>query len=379
MIYLDNAATSYPKPLEVVKAVNRAFTFYGANPGRSGYDMSVKSAGQVFKARENLDEFFNGYGSEFVSFFPNCTYALNMAIQGIVKKGDHIVISSLEHNSVARPVHYLKERGISDFSVFKVGKTDEETIYNFEKSLRENTRLCVITAVSNVLGNILPLKELSRLAHQNGSLFFVDGAQGAGVIDLNMKNQGIDCLCVPGHKGLLGPMGTGALLHKNLDFSPLISGGTGAFSFNPFQPDDYPERLESGTLNVPGICGVLKGTQIVKRMGIERIFSRETALCKELFYGLKGIKNVELFREEYEEKKFAPVVSFNVKGYHSEQIAELLSQNGIAVRGGFHCSPYAHIHNGTEKVGTVRVSPSFNNEKKDINNLLNLVRKIAIF
>ncbi len=377
MIYLDNAATSYPKPSEVIKAVNTAFSVYGANPGRSGYEMSVKSAAQVFKAREVLDEFFGGYGSEFVSFFPNCTYALNTAIQGIVKKGDHIVISTLEHNSVVRPVHYLKERGVADFSVFKVGCTEEETVNNFKKMLQNNTRVCIVTAVSNVFGNILPLKKLSELAHHNGSLFFVDGAQGAGVIDLNMKNQGIDCLCIPGHKGLLGPMGTGALLHKNLDFAPLISGGTGAFSFNPFQPDDYPERLESGTLNVPGICGVLKGTQIVKKFGVKRIFFEETALCKELFYGLKGIKNIELYREKFEEIQYAPVVSFNVKGYHSEQVAECLSRNGFAVRGGFHCSPYAHICMGTENVGAVRVSPSFNNQKKDIKNLLNLVRKIA--
>lgn len=379
MIYLDNAATSYPKPFSVIKAVNAAFSLYGANPGRSGYEMSVRAAGEVFKAREKLNCFFNGYGAEYVSFFPNCTYALNVAIQGAVKKGGHIVISSLEHNSVARPVHYLKERGIADFSVFRVGETDEETVENFKSALTDKTSLCVVTAVSNVFGNILPIKELSRLAHENGTLFFVDGAQGAGVIKLDMKEQGIDCLCIPGHKGLLGPMGTGVLLHNGLDFEPIISGGTGAFSFDTLQPEGYPERLESGTLNVPGICGLRAGLEAVEEAGINNIFKKETALCRELFEGLKETRNVILYRENYDEAHYAPLVSFNVSDYHSEQVAAFLSRNGFAVRGGFHCSPYAHFSKGTQKVGAVRISPSFLNQKKDIKNLLNLVRKIEIF
>lgn len=377
MIYLDNAATSYPKPFEVIRTVNAAFSLYGANPGRSGHDMSVASALQVFKAREKLNDFFNGEGSEFVSLFPNCTYALNIAIKGIVKAGDHIVISSVEHNSVSRPVYALKAAGVADFSVFKVSDNPEETVENFKNVFQKNTRLCVVTAVSNVFGNILPLKELSETAHSNGALFFVDGAQGAGCIELDMKKQGIDCLCVPGHKGLMGPMGTGALLHKNLDFSPIISGGTGVNSFEPLQPDSYPERLESGTLNVPGICGLLKGTEYVERYGIKNIYNRESELCKMLFEELKRINGVILYREDYDVKNFAPLVSFNVDGLHSEQVAEFLNRNSVAVRGGFHCSPFAHISKGTQEVGAVRVSPSVNNTQKDIKNLLNLVRKIA--
>lgn len=377
MIYLDNAATSYPKPFSVIKSVNAAFSLYGANPGRSGYGMSVRASSEVYKTRESLNSFFNGYGGELVSFFPNCTYALNAAIQGIVRKGEHIVISSLEHNSVARPVHYLKERDIADFSVFRVGSDASETLENFKKTLRGNTSLCVVTAVSNVFGNILPLRELSEAAHNNGSLFFVDGAQGAGVIPIDIKNQGIDCLCVPGHKGLLGPMGTGALLHKGLDFEPIISGGTGGFSFESLQPEEYPERLESGTLNVPGLCGLRAGVEAVNEMGVKKIFRKETMLSKELFEGLKETKNIQLFRDFYDEKSYAPVVSFNVNGLHSERVSSFLAENGLAVRGGFHCSPYAHFWAGTQKQGAVRVSPSFNNDKKDIKFLLNLVRKIA--
>ncbi len=378
MIYFDNAATSFPKPAEVIKTVNSAFYLYGANPGRSGHNMSISAANQVYLCREALNRFFNGYGAEFVSFFPNCTYALNTAIKGIVKNGEHIIISSLEHNSVLRPVNKLKELGFSQYSVFKVGKTNDETIENFKKAFKNNTKLCVVTAVSNVFGNILPLKELSQIAHNNGALFFVDGAQGAGIVELDMKKQGIDCLCIPGHKGLMGPMGTGALLHKNLEFSTIVEGGTGTKSFDFSQPETYPERLESGTLNVPCICGLKKGIEIVERVGVSRIFAKESRLAKAIFNGLKQMPKISLYQEEYDAFCYAPLVSFNIDNLHSEQVSAYLNDNGIAVRGGFHCSPLAHISNKTEKQGVVRISPSIFNEEKDIKILLNLVRKIAI-
>ena len=378
MIYFDNAATSFPKPFEVIKTVNSAFNLYGANPGRSGHNLSISAANQVYLCREALNRFFNGYGAEFVSFFPNCTYALNVAIKGIISKDDHIIISSLEHNSVLRPVHKLKEDGVADYSIFKVGKTNDETIENFKKCFKNNTKLCVVTAVSNVFGNILPLEELSATAHKNGAYFFVDGAQGAGVIELDMKKQGIDCLCIPGHKGLLGPMGTGALLHKSLDFSTIIEGGTGSKSFDFSQPEAYPERLESGTLNVPCICGLRKGVEIVEAMGVKRIFAKETKLSEAIFNGLKKMPKVTLYRENYDSQNFAPLVSFNVENLHSEQVSAYLNEHGIAVRGGFHCSPLAHISNETQRQGAVRISPSIFNKEKDINFLLNLLRKIAI-
>ena len=375
MIYFDNAATSYPKPVEVIKAVNSAFNLYGANPGRSGHDMSISAANQVYLCRCALNDFFNGYGSEYVSFFLNCTYALNAAIKGIVGENDHIIISSVEHNSVLRPVHKLKELGYADYSIFDVGKTNDETIENFKKTFKNNTKLCVVTAVSNVFGNILPLLDLSRIAHENGSYFFVDGAQGAGVIKIDMKKQGIDCLCVPGHKGLLGPMGSGALLHNNLDFSTIIEGGTGTSSFDFLQPPAYPERLESGTLNVPCICGLRKGIEIVGRVGVDKIFAKESSLTKLIFEGLKDLSRIELYRDSDGDLLYAPLISFNVNGIHSEQVAGYLNKHGVAVRGGYHCSPLAHIWNKTEKQGTVRISPSFFNQEKDIKFLLNLIKQ----
>lgn len=378
MIYFDNAATSYPKPVSVTEAVKKSMVFYGANPGRSGHAFSVKTAQAVYETRAALDTFFNGYGSEFVSFTVNCTQALNTAINGIIKKGDHIVISSLEHNSVARPVFALYEKGIAAYSVFEVSESKEKTVENFKNAFTDRTSLCVITAVSNVFGNILPLRELSLAAHERGALFFVDGAQAAGVIDLDMQRDGIDCLCIPGHKGLLGPMGTGALLHKGLPFEPFIRGGTGSASFDLNQPSSYPERLESGTLNVPGICGLNQGLKAVKNIGVKNIRYRESETCRKIFDGLKNIEGVKLYSDKFNSEIYAPVISFNISDFHSEEVAALLDRGGVAVRGGYHCSPSAHISMGTENTGTVRISPSFSTTEKDINILLKLVRKIAI-
>lgn len=377
MIYLDNAATSYPKPQSVINAVKNSFTVFGANPGRSGHKLSVKAAAEIYETRELLNELFDGYGGEFVSFTLNCTQALNTAIKGVLRAGDHCVISSLEHNSVARPVKALADSGLITYSVFDVADTTEKTIENFKNALKSTTKLCVLTAVSNVFGRILPLTELGEIAHEKGVLFFVDGAQGAGIIPISMKNMHVDCLCVPGHKGLLGPMGTGALLHNNLDFSPIIQGGTGSKSFDLSQPDDYPDRLESGTLNVPGICGLKQGIAEVKSMGVSSIFESENYVCNSIFEGLKNIKGVTLYEDSRDEKNYAPLLSFNVQNMHSERVSAMLDKHFIAVRGGFHCAPFAHNFMGTKNSGAVRISPSFHTTKKDINILLNLVRKIA--
>lgn len=377
MIYLDNAATSYPKPFEVIGAVNRAFSIYGANPGRSGHDLSVTSAMCVYSAREELNELFGGFGSEFVSFTKNCTEALNIAIKGVIKKGGTILISSLEHNSVARPVYTLSQNGIANMRIFEVGENAKETVNNFKEALSlYKPELCVVTAVSNVFGNILPLSLLSREAHKAGALFFVDGAQGAGVIELNMKKQGIDCLCVPGHKGLLGPMGTGALLHNGCIENTVLEGGTGTSSFELSQPKIFPEMLEAGTVNVPGIAGLRAGAKIVSAYGVKNIFEEESELVKQLYDGLKNIDGVILYGD-YTPENFAPLLSFNIKNMHSETVSSKLNKNAIAVRGGFHCAPLAHNAMGTSAFGAVRVSPSRFTSKKDINILLNVVNKIC--
>lgn len=377
MIYLDNAATTYPKPVEVINAVNKSFSLYGANPGRSGHNLSINTAMEIYSAREKLNELFDGYGSEFVSFTMNCTYALNMAIKGVLRNGDHVIMSSLEHNSVLRPIYKMVSDGVVSSSVFTVSHDTEETIYNLKKEIRENTKLIIVTAVSNVFGDILPLEEISKVAKENNILFFVDGAQGAGVIPIKMKKLGINCLCVPGHKGLLGVMGVGAILHDGCITETIIEGGTGSESFNFLQPENFPEKLESGTLNVPAICGLKKGVEIVSAYGVENIFGDETALMKLMFNELSSMRKVILYRNEYNEKMKAPLIAFNIKGYHSEEVASFLNENSVAVRGGYHCSPLAHKTYGTEDVGAVRISPSRFITKKDVNYVINLLQKIA--
>ena len=377
MIYLDNAATTYPKPVEVINTVNKSFSLYGANPGRSGHNLSINTAMEVYSAREKLNELLDGYGSEFVSFTMNCTYALNMAIKGVLRNGDHVIMSSLEHNSVLRPIYKMASDGVISSSIFTVSHDVEETIYNLKKEIRENTKLIIVTAVSNVFGDILPLEEISKVAKENNILFFVDGAQGVGIIPIKMKKLGINCLCVPGHKGLLGVMGVGAILHDGCITGTIIEGGTGSESFNFLQPQNFPEKLEAGTLNVPAICGLKKGVEIVSSYGVENIFSDETALMKMMFNELSGMRKVILYRNEYDEKIRAPLIAFNIKGYHSEEVASFLNENSVAVRGGYHCSPLAHKTYGTENVGAVRISPSRFTTKKDVNYVINLLQKIA--
>lgn len=376
MIYLDNAATSYPKPFEVINEVTKSLSVYGANPGRSGHTMSVNTAGAVYAVREKLDAFFNGFGSEFVSFTQNCTYALNTAIKGLAKKGDRILISDLEHNSVLRPVHKLKLDGIADYGIYKVGKTKNETLASLRNEFTDNTKIVVATAVSNVFGDILPLKEIGELAQKNCAKLIVDAAQGAGVIDIDMKRDNIDCLCAPAHKGLYGVMGAGFLMHNGLDIDTLTEGGSGAFSALYEQPEQYPERLESGTVNVPGIVALGKGVDYISQYGIGRIFDEESHLCDILFDGLCEIEGVRIYGDR-RAQTLAPIVSFNINNLYAEQTAALLNEGGIAVRGGLHCAVLAHTARNSLECGTVRVSPSFSNTEKDIKILLNLVRKIA--
>ena len=377
MIYLDNAATTYPKPTEVINEVNKSFSLYGANPGRSGHNLSINTAMEIYSTREKLNDLFDGYGSEFISFTMNCTYALNMAIKGVLKKGDHIIMSSLEHNSVLRPIFKMTADGLVSSSVFTVTHDTDETISNLKKEIRDNTKIIIVTAVSNVFGDILPLEQISKVAKENNILFFVDGAQGAGIIPIEMKKMGINCLCVPGHKGLLGIMGVGAILHDGCIKDTIIEGGTGSESFNYFQPQNFPEKLEGGTLNVPAICGLKKGIEIVSAYGVENIFKEETDLMKMMFNELSSMRKVVLYRNEYNEKIKAPLIAFNIKGYHSEEVASYLNDNSVAVRGGYHCSPLAHKTYGTEDIGAVRISPSRFTTKKDVIYVINLLQKIA--
>ncbi len=377
MIYLDNSATSFPKPKSVIDAVSRACMLY-ANPSRGGYGASKNAGKAVFDCRSKLAEMF-GAEAEKVIFTKNCTESLNIAIKGYLKKGDHAIISSLEHNSVLRPLENLRQKDIVQYSVAYVDAKDEEkTVENFKKLIRANTKLVVCTAVSNVFGTVLPVEKIAKLCREHSIIFVCDGAQAVGTFKFNLKKSNIDVLAFPGHKGLFGPLGTGGLV-LNCEKLPetLIEGGTGSFSLKKSQPKILPDCFESGTLNLPGIAGLSAGVDFVNRAGGETaVFEHEKNLCDYFVSELKNIKNVKVF-DGMHGKTYAPVVSFGIENMHSEEAAEILAGHGFAVRAGYHCSFLAHKIYKTEEHGTVRVSPGFFTNKKDINNLIFCTEKIA--
>ncbi len=378
MIYLDNAATSFPKPQCVINAMCSAQKNYGANPGRGGHALSVRAGEEVYRCREKLGGHF-GCKPENVVFTCNCTAALNTAIKGMLKKGDHVIISSFEHNSVLRPVHAMSAKGLISYSVARVNPLDDnETLRSFAFHIRENTRAVIVTHVSNVFGTVLPVEKLAALCKARGLLFILDGAQSAGSHIINLEKSGIDILCLPGHKGLLGPTGTGAMLFSGaVEPEALLQGGTGSHSLSPVQPDVYPDKLESGTLNLPGIAGLYQGVSFLERFGGERaVLEKESELIKILSEDLSCIPSADVYRE-MQGGKSTNLLSFNLGDFHSELVASLLDKNGIAVRAGYHCSYLAHKTYKTSEKGCVRVSVGIFNEKKDVKNLVNSLNKIA--
>ena len=351
---------------------------YGANPGRSGHKMSLKASEIIFNCRENAAALFGVETPDRIIFTDNCTTALNTVIKGLLKSGDHAVISSLEHNAVARPLEHLKQRGVS-FSAAQVFEGDDEaTIESFRKAVRNNTKLVVCTAASNVFGIRPPVERIAALCRIYNILFCVDAAQSAGVVPVNMSGSGIDFLCAPGHKGLYGPMGTG-ILAINSDILPesLTQGGTGSMSSSLEQPETLPDKYESGTPNLPGIAGLNAGLKFVMERGEANILSAETAKAQRLYDGLASMRDVVLYTARPQITTHVPVISFNVRGHDSEQIAALLSDRfNIAVRAGLHCAPLAHKSFGTEEQGTVRAVISVYTKPAQIDYFLLSLKKI---
>lgn len=376
MIYLDNSATTNPKPQEVKNAVSRAMNYYSFNSGRGGYKESVNTSNMIFSCRESLSQMF-GFSPENIAFTQNCTTALNYAIKGIVKPGDHIIISNLEHNAVARPVNALFEKGIIEYDLAEFSFDKEEIINNFKKLIKPNTKLIVCMHASNVFGCVFPIREIGKLAHDNGIIFVVDAAQSAGVLDIDAKRDNIDILCASGHKGLYAPMGTGfTALGDNIKLDTIIEGGTGSESMNLAQPDNMPERLESGTLNNVGISGLLAGTRFVNAKGISNIYKHENRLMQYVYKELSKNQNVTLYTPSFNDFLLAPILSFNYKDYPSEKTSSLLAEKNIATRAGFHCSKLAHTAFGTQNRGTVRISPSVFTKYSECENFINILKKL---
>lgn len=380
MIYLDNGATTFPKPPSVLQAVSRALQTAGGNPGRGGHPLAIRAGEVIYACRKTAAKLFDAENPESIIFTDSCTTALNIVLHGLLRQGDHVVMSSLEHNAVARPLAYLQEhRGVS-VSVAEVSEgDDDQTLDHFRAAFNEKTRLVVCTAASNVFGLRLPVARLAALCRMYGILFCVDAAQAAGLVPLHLQAMGIDFLCAPGHKGLYGPMGTGVLA-VNTDRLPqsLTQGGTGSASDNLHQPLTLPDRYESGTPNLPGIAGLNEGMRFVLAKGEERLLRQELALTRRLYDGLSRIPGVVLYTAPPQPDTHVPVTAFNVQGYDSEETAALLSNRfQISVRAGLHCAPMAHRAYGTVETGAVRAVPSVYTKPAQVDYFIAAVNKIA--
>ncbi len=376
MIYLDNAATTYPKPPSVRAAVQEALLYYGANPGRGGHAMSLSSAAQVYACREELADFFGLPDPSGVIFTANCTASLNTVIKGLLRGGGHAVISGYEHNSVIRPLHAMAGVTYTEAEVYPGEPL--RTVESFRRAVRPDTRLILCTHASNVFGFRLPVREIGALAKRFGIPFAVDAAQSAGLLPLDMQSDHIDFLCMPGHKALYGPMGTGVLLCSgDVPLEPLTEGGTGSQSLRAEQPEDLPDRLESGTVNVPGICGLRAGVRFVREHGIDTVAARETRLMCRLYDALAGEKGIRLYTKRPHLAVCVPMVTLNVAGVSSEDVATQLASAGIAVRAGLHCAPSAHRRMGTVESGAVRLCPSCFTMAAEVDNTAKNLREIA--
>lgn len=377
MIYLDNSATTNPKPRSVIYASNSAMVKNSFNSGRGGYRQSVETAGSIFAVREKLADLF-GFDVQNICFTQNCTYALNNAIKGSVKNGDHIIISNLEHNAVARPVYKLALDGIITYDIAEFSYDKEECVNNFKQLIKPNTSAIVCMHASNVFGCLFPIREIGQLAKENGIRFIVDGAQTAGVIDINANRDNIDILCAPGHKGLYGPMGTGFMAVGNdVKIDTIIEGGTGSVSAEMAQPDFLPDRFESGTLNNSGIIALGSAVDFVKANKIDKIYSHEASLINYIYKELNKNKNVILYTPPLNNYNSVPILSFNFGDYSSEKTATLLAEKGIAVRAGYHCAPLAHSAFNTSDRGTVRISPSVFTTQRECEIFINYLKKLG--
>ncbi|RMF98442.1 MAG: aminotransferase class V-fold PLP-dependent enzyme [Candidatus Schekmanbacteria bacterium] len=378
MIYLDNAATSHPKPPSVVKAVNDALLKYGGNPGRGTNSMALQAYRKVFQVREKIADFFGIDDSSRIIFTSNATEALNLAIKGMGIETGEVITSPMEHNSVIRPLALLKRQGVEVKKV-KASERGEIDPDDVKKIITKKTRLAVFTHSSNVLGTIVPINEIGKICREYGVVFLVDAAQSAGHIPIDVKSSSIDLLAASGHKGLFGMQGTGFLyISPDVSLIPLKEGGTGSFSESENQPDELPDKFESGTLNTPGIVSLGAGIDYIKKKGgIEAIAEKEKNLINKLIDGIKDIDRIELYGLIGKENRLG-VLSLNIKNRDPMKVSEILDKKfGIITRAGIHCAPDAHRLAGTFPNGTVRLSPGIFNSEKDIDKTIKVLHILA--
>lgn len=376
MIYLDNAATSYPKPRGMVAAMEECILKYCGNPGRSGHSMSMKTGEEVYHARRKIASLFGIKQPERLVFTQNTTEALNMGLKGVLQSGDHVITTTMEHNSVLRPLKALETRGVSQ-SVIRADREGFIKASEIEKAIRKDTKLIAITAASNVTGTRMPLEEIGELARRRGIMFLVDGAQGAGSMAIDVERMHIDMLAFPGHKGLLGPQGTGALyVSPEIRLRHIMEGGTGTDSKSRFQPCEFPEGYEAGTINAPAIIGLGYSAEFVEKIGPEVIGKYEEELIGWLDERLDEMDFVKRYGPDACRKTGISLI--NIRGVGAEEVTSVLSSKyGIAVRGGYHCAGLAHKTVGTWDEGAVRISAGPFNTRKDMEKLVDAIKEIG--
>jgi cysteine desulfurase family protein len=380
MIYLDNSATSWPKPPEVKKAMVKFLEEVGANPGRSGHLLSIEAARILYEAREALATLFNVKDPLRIIFTLNATESINLALKGLLKSGDHVITSSLEHNSVMRPLRTLERTGVelSVISSSEKGFLDPAAV---KKKIKTHTRMIVLNHASNVIGTLLPVQEVGTIARDHDLIFLVDAAQTAGSYPIDVEESKIDLLAFTGHKSLYGPQGTGGLVIGNRinekEFTPLKQGGTGSRSEFEEQPEFLPDRFESGTPNGVGIAGLLAGVQFVSKRGIQSIRRHEMALYEKLAEGLKDISRITLYGSQNRNERIA-TLSFTMAGLPPSEAAIRLERKfKVLCRPGLHCAPSAHRTIGTFPEGTVRLSIGAFNTEEDIRKAIDAVAQIS--
>ena len=372
MIYLDNAATSFPKPPKVLREVQRCLSTYCGNPGRGSHRLSNAAGEKVYEVRELLADFFGCENSENVIFTLNDTYALNLALKGFLRPGDHVIISNFEHNSVYRPICAMAECSLIKYSVFDALAPD--TVGQIEKLIRPNTRAVIANHASNICSLTLPIKKIGKLCQERGLLFIVDSAQSAGHTDIDMGKMGIDVLCAPAHKGLMGIQGCGFLaLRDGLPLpEPIIEGGSGVNSLEAQMPDQLPERLEAGTLPTPAIAALGEGIKFVRSVGTDEISRHSAQLFTLTLDRLSSLKGVKVYAPKHQ----GSTLLFSVNGIPSDTVSSHLDKNDICTRSGFHCCPLGHSALGTPEDGAVRISYGIFNRESDIDVLYRAVKDL---
>ncbi|WAW14903.1 aminotransferase class V-fold PLP-dependent enzyme [Peptostreptococcus equinus] len=377
MIYLDNAATTFPKPESVYKAIENCMRIYCANPGRSGHKMAYKSALVVEDSRDSIAKLFNIKNPMNVVYTFNATDSLNLAIKGLLKSGDHVITTSMEHNSVLRPIMELEKIGVEHTFVQadKEGKIKPSTI---ENAIKENTKLIVTTHASNVVGTIVDIESIGLIAKKHSIIYLVDASQSAGVCPIDVEKMNIDMLAMPGHKCLLGPQGTGVLyVNDKIKLKSQREGGTGSNSEEIVQPDLYPDKYESGTHNTPGIAGLGAGVEFILETGTEKILEHERQLTQYFIDELSKIENVIIYGPKDARERLA-VIAINISNVDSGEITFKLDKNyDIATRSGIHCAPLAHKTLGTLNQGAVRFSFGYFNTMDDIKIAIDAIKDIA--